>query len=93
LGDWDFHDRAAGLIYLPTRVIAAVSFAIISLHNLLDPVSAERFGGAAWICDILHQQNVFAFRGINFVTACPVLPWIGVMAGGYCLPEPDRLSS
>jgi uncharacterized membrane protein len=75
----------AGLIYLPIRVIAAVSIAIIALHNLLDQVSAERFGRAAWIWDILHQQNVFAFHGINFVTAYPLLPWIGVMAGGYCL--------
>jgi uncharacterized membrane protein len=75
----------AGLIHLPMRVIAAVSIAMIALHNLLDHVSAERFGRAAWIWDILHQQNVFAFHGINFVTAYPVLPWIGVMAGGYCL--------
>ena len=75
----------AGLIYLPMRVMAAVSIAIIALHNLLDHVSAQRFGRAAWIWDILHQQNVFAFHGINFVTAYPVLPWIAVMAGGYCL--------
>jgi len=75
----------AGLIYLPRPVIATVSIAIIALHNLLDPVSASRFGRAAWIWDVLHQQNVFAFHEINFVTAYPVLPWIGVMAGGYCL--------
>ncbi len=75
----------AGLIYLPMRVITAVSIAIIALHNLLDPISAVRFGRAAWIWDILHQQNVFPVHGINFVTAYPVLPWIGVMAGGYCL--------
>src|ERR1700724_28474 len=75
----------AGLMYLPIRAIAAVSIAMITLHNLLDHVSAERFGRAAWIWDILHQQNVFVFQGINFVTAYPVLPWIGVMAGGYCL--------
>ena len=75
----------AALIYLPTRVVVAVSIAIIALHNLLDPVSAQRFGRAAWIWDILHQQNVFTVHGINFVTGYPVLPWIGVMAGGYCL--------
>ena len=75
----------AVLIYLPMRIIAAVSIAIIALHNLLDHVPAKRFGSAAWIWDILHQQNVFAFHGINFVTAYPVLPWIGVVAGGYCL--------
>jgi uncharacterized membrane protein len=75
----------AGLIYLPMRVIAAVSIVIIALHNLLDPVPAERFGRAAWMWDILHQQNVFTFHRINFAVAYPVLPWIGVMAGGYCL--------
>jgi uncharacterized membrane protein len=75
----------AGLIYLPMRVMATVSIAIIALHNLLDHVSAQRFGRAAWIWDILHQQNVFTFHGINFVTAYPVLPWIAVMASGYCL--------
>ena len=75
----------AGLIHLPMRLLAALSMAIIALHNLLDSVSAERFGRAAWLWDILHQQNVFAFLGINFVTAYPVLPWIGVMAAGYCL--------
>jgi uncharacterized membrane protein len=75
----------AGLIYLPMRVIAAVSIAIIALHNLLDRVSAARFGRVAWIWDILHQQNAFSFDGITFATAYPVLPWIGVMASGYCL--------
>lgn len=75
----------AGMIHLPIRVIAAVSVGIVLLHNLLDGVSAARFGRAAWIWDILHQQNVFSFHGINFVTAYPVLPWIGVMGAGYCL--------
>ncbi len=75
----------AGLIYLPVRVLMGVSIAIIVLHNLLDPVSAERFGHAAWVWDILHQQSAFSFHEITFVTAYPVLPWIGVMAGGYCL--------
>jgi uncharacterized membrane protein len=75
----------AALIYLPMPVIAALSIAIIALHNLLDPISSGQFGRAAWIWDVLHQQNVVTLRGISFVTAYPVLPWIGVMAGGHCL--------
>ncbi|HET6842964.1 MAG TPA: heparan-alpha-glucosaminide N-acetyltransferase domain-containing protein [Candidatus Angelobacter sp.] len=75
----------AGLIYLPMRAIAVVSIAIIALHNLLDNVSSERFGRAVWIWDILHQQGAIGFHGIQFRPAYPVLPWIGVMAGGYCL--------
>ena len=75
----------AGLIYLPMRLIAAVSVAIIALHNLLENVSAERFGRLAWIWDILYQRGVIACGGIKFRPAYPVLPWIGVMAAGYCL--------
>lgn len=75
----------AGLIYLPARALLGVSIAIIALHNLLENVSAGRFGRAAWIWDILYQRGAFAFHGIRFRPAYPVLPWIGVMAGGYCL--------
>lgn len=75
----------AALAYLPIPVLAALSVAIICLHNLLDHISPQRFGRAAWLWDILHRQNFFSFGGVNFVTAYPVLPWIGVMAAGYCL--------
>jgi len=75
----------AGLIYLPMRVLMGISIAIIALHNLLENVSAERFGGAAWIWDVLYQRGVIGFDGIKLRPAYPVLPWIGVMAAGYCL--------
>jgi uncharacterized membrane protein len=75
----------AALVHLPLRVLAGLSIAIIALHNLLDPISSQRFGRAAWLWDILHQRNLLTFMGIRFVTAYPVLPWIGVMSLGYCL--------
>jgi uncharacterized membrane protein len=75
----------AGLIYLPMWLLVGISIAIISLHNLLDNVSAQSFGRAAWIWDILYQRGAFGFDGLRFRPAYPVLPWIGVMAGGYCL--------
>ena len=75
----------AGLIYLPLRALTAVSIAIVTLHNLLDGVPAERFGKAAWVWEVLHQQGAFSFGGLTFAIAYPVLPWIGVMAAGYCL--------
>jgi len=75
----------AGLTYLPMRAIAAVSIAIIALHNLLDPVSAKLFGRAAWIWHILYDRGVIAVGSIKLRPAYPVLPWIGVMAAGYCL--------
>ncbi len=75
----------AGLVYLPMWFLITVSAAIVVFHNFLDNVSSESFGSAAWFWDILHQQGVFTWHAINFLTAYPVLPWIGVMAAGYCL--------
>jgi uncharacterized membrane protein len=75
----------AALVHLPLRVLAGLSIAIVALHNLLDPISSEHFGRAAWLWDMLHQRNTLMFVGIRFVTAYPVLPWIGVMSLGYCL--------
>lgn len=77
----------ATLIYLPVRLLAALSIAIIALHNLLDRFPASRFGHFAWLWDILHQQGLFTFAGINFVTAYPILPWIAVVSLGYCLGQ------
>jgi len=50
------------LVHLPVRVLAVLSIAIIALHNLADPVQASRFGGGAWVWNILHQPGIF-FRG------------------------------
>jgi|SRR5579862_335126 len=75
----------AGLIYLPLPALTVFSVAMIALHNLVDGISAERFGRAAWLWDILHEQNAFSWHGITLAIAYPVVPWIGVMAAGYCL--------
>jgi uncharacterized membrane protein len=75
----------AGLIYLPVRVLAVVSVAIIAPHNLLAGISAKSFGNAAWVWHILYQPGFIKVGGINFRTAYVVLPWIGVIAAGYCL--------
>src|SRR5437588_646734 len=44
----------AGLVHLPTRVLAALSILVIVGHNLLDGIPAQRFGGAAWLWEVLH---------------------------------------
>src|ERR1035438_5620973 len=77
----------AALVHLPTRWLAAVSIAIIASHNLLDPVAAARFGPARWAWDILHQQAIFRVdgdSGVSIMVAYPLIPWVAVMAAGYC---------
>src|ERR1017187_6444293 len=88
----------AALVHLPTRWLAAVSIAIITSHNLLDPVAAARFGPARWAWDILHQQAIFRVdgdSGVSIMVAYPLIPWVAVMAARYCfgpvlLWEPTR---
>jgi uncharacterized membrane protein len=58
-------------------------------------VAAVRFGSAAWIWNILHQQGIFRFHDATILVAYPLVPWVAVMAAGYCfgpvfLWEPAR---
>jgi uncharacterized membrane protein len=75
----------AGLVYLPMGVLAGVSIAMIALHDLLDGVQAAQFGGFAWAWRLLHQPGPFSAGGLVFVAGYPLIPWVGVMAAGYCL--------
>lgn len=75
----------AALIHLPRPALAGVSIVLIALHNLLDGVPPSQFGAFASLWQIVHQQGVFVLGGMPVVVAYPVLPWIGVMAGGYWL--------
>jgi uncharacterized membrane protein len=85
----------AALIHLPARALAVVSIAIVLLHNTLDGINAARFGAFAGAWNVLHQQGFFTLAGVPVVFGYPVLPWIGVIAGGFCFAqvlglEPDR---
>ena len=74
----------AALVHLPVRILAPLSILVIATHNLLDPITPAHFGRAAWLWDILHQQAVFNFCGASFLVAYPLIPWVAVMAAGYC---------
>jgi uncharacterized membrane protein len=85
----------AALVHLPSRLLAALSIVIIAGHNLFDSVDPAKFGSAAWVWDILHQQAVFRVHSASVLVAYPLVPWIAVMAAGYCfgpvlLWEPPR---
>lgn len=75
----------AGLIYLPLRVVAIGSIAMIVLHNLLDKIQAKPPGLGASIWMILHQPGVIFFTPkVYGLVLYPLIPWIGVLAAGYC---------
>ena len=81
----------SGLVHLPCRALLAVSLAMIVFHNLLDGVAPDRFGSFGWLWRILHVQGLLTARPPSIV-AYPLVPWIGVMAAGYCFGRVYRLS-
>ncbi|MGA7412932.1 MAG: heparan-alpha-glucosaminide N-acetyltransferase domain-containing protein [Bryobacteraceae bacterium] len=85
----------AALVHLPLRALATISCALILFHNLADGITAASFGEAAWVWNVLHQPGLLKLGGIAIAVAYPLIPWIGVMAAGYCLGpvflwEPQR---
>ncbi len=79
------------LVYLPHRVLLVVSVGMIALHNLFDSVTASQFGAYGWAWQLLHEQSAVVVRGLVVIVAYPLVPWIGVMAAGYCLGRVYRL--
>ena len=79
------------LVHLPVRVLAALSIAMIALHNLADSVTPSRFAAAAWIWNLMHQTGVFQAGGALVLAAYPLVPWVFVMAAGFCFGHVVRL--
>jgi len=83
----------AGLIYLPTAWIGAVGVAMIALHNVLDRFPVYRWHPGAPYPSL--AQTLWGFAHAQFqliplghpypmvVAAYALVPWVGVMAGGY----------
>ncbi len=86
----------AGLVWLPWRAVAVISVAMIALHNLLDPIRAASLGSSAWLWRVLHEPGLLLPPPPVVIVAYPLIPWIGVMAAGFCLgrvyllPPADR---
>jgi uncharacterized membrane protein len=68
------------LVYLPVRVLAPLSVAVIALHNLADGV---RLPSGFW--KFLHQPGAVQFGGTVVIVGYPLVPWFAVMAAGFCL--------
>ena len=73
----------AALIHLPFRLLLAVSVTLIAAHNLFDGVQPARFGALGWVWQILHVQGPLTANPPTIV-AYPLIPWVGVMAAGFC---------
>lgn len=76
----------AGLIWLPIPLIAAIGITMVAGHNLLDGISAVRFGALAPLWTILHAPGILFNNGrVLVVISYVLIPWVGVTALGFCL--------
>lgn len=75
----------AAFIYLPVSWILAIGLAMIFGHNLLDNVHVPGNGLASVAWSLLHEQQIFPYYNHVLFIGYPLIPWIGVMALGYCL--------
>jgi uncharacterized membrane protein len=74
----------AALQYLPTWAVALYGFAVVGLHDLLDPIKLSRLGHFAGAWKLLVVPGPFLDHGRFWILdSYPVLPWSGIMALGY----------
>jgi uncharacterized membrane protein len=74
----------AGLVYLPFRWLAVFGLTVIILHDALDSIRASQFGAGALVWNLLHQPGIVSLAGKPVLVSYTLLPWIGVMAAGFC---------
>jgi uncharacterized membrane protein len=78
----------SALIYLPTAAIAVFGAVLVAGHNLLDGIRPDSFGALAPVWNILHAPGpIGAGTAHSVFVAYPLIPWVGVMALGWCLGE------
>lgn len=75
------------LIYIPKRILLVIALLIITCHNLLNSIHVDGSNTEAFGWAVLHDPKFFPFKPFSIFVGYPVLPWIGVMAAGYCFGE------
>ncbi|WP_242119430.1 DUF1624 domain-containing protein [Aestuariivivens sediminicola] len=74
------------LVFLPRKLIAVIGIVLVVGHNALDPITMQGNAIESVIWYMLHQANGIPLGDATFVYfAYPVIPWIGLIALGYCL--------
>jgi uncharacterized membrane protein len=75
----------AGLIFLPRQIILFIGLILVFGHNLLDNIHFPGHDTAGFLWGLLHDRKNFTIGSETVMEAYHIIPWIGVMALGYCL--------
>jgi uncharacterized membrane protein len=74
----------SALVYMSRRLILLTGILLIAAHNLLDNVHIPGDGILSFIWALLHEPRLFNLGAFSVNVQYPLLPWIGIMAVGYC---------
>jgi len=74
----------SAMIYMNRVIILLAGIALISCHNLFDNTHVTGSNLSSFFWALLHEPAYFTFGQYSFHVHYPVLPWIGIMAVGYC---------
>lgn len=74
----------SALIFLNYRVVLIIGIILVGAHNFLDPIHLKGNGGTAFLWAMLHEPARFFFHNYIIYVHYPLLPWVGLMALGYC---------
>ena len=77
----------AVFVHLPKQVILAIGIILVVGHNALDGVTVAEPGPGKFLWSVLHEPGVHTFAGKNIFVGYPIMPWIGLMALGYCFGQ------
>jgi uncharacterized membrane protein len=72
------------LVRIRRSVLLPLSLLVIGFHNVFDFVTPDLFGRAGWIWNLIHQPGLIQWGPLAVICAYPLVPWIFVMATGYC---------
>ena len=76
------------LIYLPKKVILGIGLLLVFGHNALDGIAMEGYSFQSMVWYFLHQQQMLVYGSdFIFLIQYPLIPWIGLMALGYCFGQ------
>lgn len=72
------------IIYIPKKLILILGLIMVMGHNLLDGIVMKGSSFQSIIWYVFHQANFVPMGTRTIAFYYPLIPWVGVMALGYC---------